>query len=173
MPVVITGSQRERVEQARLYATRAAAMAQKTRNLIALEAEQACLRWVESSRRLEKAEKAAEQAFKLYREVRQAFDPRRDRITVKRLVETGFIQTQLAAQRNEARYQVLLALIAVERVTAAGVCVPLDGAPPYPDDPEGDRPEEPKPDKPAVPGSAGAPPPGRAVTEPEPLSARR
>ena len=52
--ITFTGSRANRVEQARVYAGRAESLVEKTRNLLTLEADQAYLRWDESTRKLAK-----------------------------------------------------------------------------------------------------------------------
>ncbi len=52
MPTLLAGHKSQRKERARSFAARASAVADKTRNLIALEAEDAFLKWQEASRKV-------------------------------------------------------------------------------------------------------------------------
>jgi len=126
MPSVLVGKKCDRQERARLFADRAVAVADKARNLIALEAEEVFWRWAETRKR------AAE-----------TYDSARAGLSLQGLkVEDRAEQVQnwvLAAQGqgnyNEALYQHLITLAALERVTAGGFCAGLGGAPVTPDSP--------------------------------------
>ncbi len=126
MPTTINGLRGDRVEQARAYHDRAEAVAAKTHNLIALEAEQAYLRWLEASKKLTPYEEAATKATKVNLEIRTKFDPRVPRITVDEMMNAGILATQTRLQANQTRYQLLQALAALERVTAGGFNACLD-----------------------------------------------
>jgi len=129
MPVTINGHRGDRVDQARAYHDRAEAVAAKTHNLIALESEQAYLRWLEASKKLTPYEEAATKATKVNLEIRTKFDPRVPRITVDEMLNAGILATQTRLQANQSRYQMLQALAALERVTAGGFNAGLDAAP--------------------------------------------
>jgi outer membrane protein TolC len=133
MPAMLTGSRCDRVEQARAYSARAFAVADKTRGLIALEAEQAYLRWREASNKLPLLDRAAVGAKEVFMDVRDKFDKGLGRITVDQWLSAGTLATDLRVEANRARYQQLLALAALERVTAGGFCAGLDGPQPAAD----------------------------------------
>jgi outer membrane protein TolC len=118
MPPVFTGSRDDRAEMARIYTGRAGAVADKTRGLILLEAEQAYLRWSQASRQLAQLDRAARDAETYFKGVRERFSPTAPRVSVDRLLEAAVVSTRLRAQANEARYNLLLALASLERVTA-------------------------------------------------------
>jgi outer membrane protein TolC len=122
MPTLLAGHKGDRVEQARAYTARAEAVAQKTRGLIALEAEQAYFRWLEANRKGAPAREAAAGAEKLSKGLRDKFDPRVARVTPDELINTGVLASQLRLQANEAAFHELLALAALERVTGGGFC---------------------------------------------------
>ena len=126
MPTLIAGSRDDRMEQARAYHARAQAVADKARGLVALEAEQAYLRWLEASRKAPPAREAADAAEKLSAGLRQRFDPRAARITMDELLNAGVLSSQLRIQANQAHYQLLIALASLERVTAGGFAAGLD-----------------------------------------------
>jgi outer membrane protein TolC len=128
MPTTLSGCRNDRVEQAKIYSSRTALVADKTRNLIALEAEQAYLRWLEASQKTPKYRQSAEEADKVYRSLRDRFDPRIQRIRLDDLINAGVLKTQLRLQANQGYYQQLQALAMLERVTAGGFNAGLDQA---------------------------------------------
>lgn len=128
MPRLLAGSKGDRVEQARAYSARAEAVVAKTRGLIALEAEQAYLRWLEANRKVVPAREAATAADALFKELKKNFDPQKDKPTPDQLINAGVMASQLRIQANQAAYQELLALAALERVTAGGFCAGFEGA---------------------------------------------
>jgi outer membrane protein TolC len=130
MPATINGHRSDRIEQARNYHDRAEAVVAKTHNLIALDAEQAYLRWLEASKKLAPFEEAATKADKLHDNVRKQYDPKTGKTTVDELLNAGLLATQTRLQANATRYQQLQALAALERVTAGGFNAGLDVAPP-------------------------------------------
>src|SRR5262249_4235269 len=75
MPVTLNGPRSRRVEQAEAYAGRAGAVAEKTRNLIALEAEDAYLRYAEKRVLAEQLGKAAPNARAYADALGKKFDP--------------------------------------------------------------------------------------------------
>jgi outer membrane protein TolC len=123
MPAMLNGSRGDRAEQARLYAARAKAVADKTRQLVALEAEQAYFRWLEARNR----EKHYRSAVPL---AERQFDRAKKRTQLKDLpagsiddfLYFGQQHNEVRIEANLARYQKLLALAILERVTAGGFC---------------------------------------------------
>ncbi len=131
IPPTINGHRSDRVEQARLYHDRAEAVVAKTHNLIALDAEQAYLRWLEASKKLGVYEEAAVKAAKVNLDLRTRFDPKVAKISLDDLTNAGIQATQTRLQANQTRYQLLLALTALERRTAGmGFNAGLDAPPP-------------------------------------------
>jgi outer membrane protein TolC len=129
MPTQLVGSRSHRIDQAQAYNARAEAFSDKTRGLIALEAEQAYLRWLEASRKAKDFEKAMLDAEALAQGVRKDFRPDDAKITINDLLDASVLASQLRVQFNQARYQEVLALAALERVTAGGFCARLDALP--------------------------------------------
>ena len=140
MPVTINGSRKNRVAVAEAYAGRANDVLARAKLLIGLETEQAFLRWVEASKRLEQYRKAYRFAQKRTDTLRAVYEdkigessgPRA--VSVGQLIESGGQATQLRADLNKARYEALLALAQLERATAGGFCAKLDTAPERPDE---------------------------------------
>jgi hypothetical protein len=122
MPTLLAGHKSDRVEQARTYSARADAVADKTRGLIVLEAEQAYLRWLEANRKTPPAREAAAAAEKLSKGLREKFDPRVPKVTPDELINAGVLASQLRLQANQAAFHELLGLAALERVTGGGFC---------------------------------------------------
>jgi outer membrane protein TolC len=128
MPTMLSGSRADRVEQAHAYSTRAEAVVAKTRNLIALEAEQAYFRWLEASSKLPHLEKAADEARVVFEEARRRFAGL-GRITVEEWLRAGTQATELRLEANQARYRQLLALASLERVTGGAFHARFEGSP--------------------------------------------
>ncbi len=137
MPTQISGSRSGRVEQAQAYSARAAAVADKTRGLVALEAEQAFLRWDEAAKKLERYEKAARRARKVFNDQFKQFTPTETKVGLDPLLNNAILSTQLEAQVNQVRHELVLALAALERATAGGFKAGLEVAPVVPEDENG------------------------------------
>lgn len=120
MPTQISGSRSARVEQAQAYSARAGALADKTRGLVALEAEQAFYRWQEATKREEQYARAAERAEKQAKEVQDRFMTDIAPGSVDSVLYFQQLSNEMQVEANLARYQKLLALAALERVTAGG-----------------------------------------------------
>jgi outer membrane protein TolC len=137
MPVTFTGSRADRVEQARVYAGRAESMVEKTHNLLTLEADQAYLRWDESTKKLAKYEDGARQARALFSELRGQFQPTNTKLSLETLLTAAVLSAQLTSYTHEARYRQLTALAELERVTGGAFSACLDTAPVVPEETNG------------------------------------
>ena len=116
MPNVLSGPRAGRVETAQNFSAQAAAVAQKTRNLAILEAEEAYYLWEEWSQKTVLLREADTIATRLGRELHEQF-----RGSLKGLIETLVPESLLAAQTrtdyNEALFRRAIALAALERVS--------------------------------------------------------
>jgi outer membrane protein TolC len=120
MPTTLVGKRGDRVAQAQALSARADAVAEKTRGLIALEADDAFHKWQETGRRLPKAREAADSARTLADKLaKDAKDPNLD-VRFSEAMASGAIASQLRLEANEVHLQHLLNLAALERVTAGG-----------------------------------------------------
>jgi outer membrane protein TolC len=121
MPTLLVGSRSCRVERARDLSARAAAVVDKTRNLIALEVEDQFLKWQQAADKVRQlkqtAAAAAALADSLQRRLRDV-----GRGPLDDVVRTRGLQYETQAQYNDAVYQHALALAALERATAGGFC---------------------------------------------------
>jgi outer membrane protein, heavy metal efflux system len=126
MPANLVGHRSARAEQARALHARAQAVLGKTRNLVALEAEDTYRRWQEARNQVEAYRKALKEAEAVADRVRTDFRPGRpaenQRPNFDDLVQTRVRATQLKLLVNKAQYELLLTLIALERITAGGYC---------------------------------------------------
>jgi outer membrane protein TolC len=129
MPAALAGSKSSRVEVAQIYTQRAGNAADKTRNLIRLETEQAYLRYLEASRRLPVLIEARKRAQKYFRTVKENFQKGERNTTVRDWLSAGSLVTDLRSQVNTTRYQMLIALARIERATAGGFCASFETAP--------------------------------------------
>jgi hypothetical protein len=128
MPHTLIGPRPNRVETAQDFSIQAAAVAQKTRSLVILEAEEAYYNWEEWSRKAVILGDAAKIGERLGRELREEY-----RGSLKRLIEAVVPESLLAAQTrtdyNEALYRRAIALAALERVTGGAFCAGLANPP--------------------------------------------
>lgn len=120
MPTELVGSKATRVELAGAFGARMQAIVEKTRNLIALEAEDAFRRWHEASQKLRQTSEAAAKAVGLDEKTRTAFTGDQ-KIRVEDLLGNIVLSGLAQGQHNETLFQQLLALAALERVTAGGL----------------------------------------------------
>lgn len=124
MPGTLAGKRGSRIEQAEALQGRASSVVDKTRHLIALEAEDAYLKWIEYSRQAAEYDKAAKAADRVVDEIANTFNPNdkdSGQPTLTDYVEARLRATQLQLLVNQTRFQALLALAALERVTAGGI----------------------------------------------------
>jgi hypothetical protein len=124
MPTLLAGSRAERVRHARSLHTRAQAVVEVTRNLIALEAEDAYLRWEETSQQAQEARAAATAGESLANDLSKDLRAKAG-VRVEEVVNAQVIASQARAQYNEFLYRQILALVDLERVTAGGFCARL------------------------------------------------
>ena len=119
MPTTLVGRRSDRMERARDFSDRAAAVIDKTRNLITLEATDAYLRWKETSDKVARTRDAATAGGRLAANTREDF--RSDqKVKIEDVLTNEVLAGQARSSANEALYQNVLALAALERVTAGG-----------------------------------------------------
>jgi outer membrane protein TolC len=131
MPTLLVGSREERMQRASSLSARAAAGVEDTRNLIALEAENAVLRFEEATAELALAREAATAGDKLADDLTMDLTSRQ-KVKVEEVVNAQVLASQARAQANEYLYRQILALAELERVTGGAFCARLaewDAAP--------------------------------------------
>lgn len=137
MPTTLVGPRQDRVDRAGALSARASAVFAKTRGLIALEAEDAFIRWEEASKRVPAGREAADKAGKLAEDTQNDFAAGA-RVKVEDVLGDEVLEGQAKAQYNEALYLQAIALAGLERVTAGGFkAFPYPAAPASPQQPEG------------------------------------
>jgi outer membrane protein TolC len=124
MPVELAGSRSMRMERARDLSGRAAAVAEKAENLVALEAEDTYLRWRQAVDQVAVLRTAAESGKKLADNTREAFRGGQ-KVTVEDVLTNGAVSAQARSAYNEALLHQLITLSALERVTGGGFCAGL------------------------------------------------
>jgi outer membrane protein TolC len=132
MPTLLAGNRGDRVEQARDYASRAQAVVDKTRGLLALETEDTYLRWVEAGNKLNPLKAAIERAKTRLKLVEKDYDPRVEthpKASLDDLLDAQLLQRQLEVQYNQALFDYDLGLAELERVTGGGFCAEFVPAP--------------------------------------------
>jgi len=119
MPTMLAGERAERVKRAESLQARAGAALEATRSQIALEAEDAFLRWEEAARQVPPAREAADAGDQLAEEVNKDFTAG-SKIKVEEVVSARVLASQARSQYNEFLYREILALVDLERITAGG-----------------------------------------------------
>lgn len=128
MPVNLVGNRRTRVDTAAAYSSRADAVVAKTRELIALEAEDGFLKWLESSRKVASSREAATVARRLSKNTRDDAN-RGARIKQEDILMTDVLAGQAIAAYHEAVFHQVIALAGLERLTAGGFAAGLGSNP--------------------------------------------
>jgi outer membrane protein TolC len=124
MPPRLTGNRSVRMEQAGAYNERAAAVVRKTSDLIRLEAEDAFALWEEYRDRTKAAKEGAAAGRELQDRVNKAVKTglvNKPEDVIQANVLTG----QAQGEYQSSLYQQILALAALERITAGGFCAGL------------------------------------------------
>ncbi len=118
MPPTLVGKRADRVQRAEDLSMRAAAVVDKTRNLITLELEEAYYKWEDATRKLRALSQTRERALRVAKSVQARFDI--GKIAGEELIRAQTLPDQAQAAYNEALYNHALALAALERITAGG-----------------------------------------------------
>jgi outer membrane protein TolC len=118
MPTQLVGSKYDRVCRAMAFAQRAEALYEKARNLIVVEAETTFLDFELASEKLT----LAKQQFDLSKDIQQRARDQQDITKAKdQLVQAEIVAAKAQSEYVQAVYDYLLALSALERVTAGGI----------------------------------------------------
>ncbi|HEV3145964.1 MAG TPA: hypothetical protein VGZ47_18910 [Gemmataceae bacterium] len=118
-PTLFVGPKETRMERAAYVNGRAGAVAEKTRNLVALEAAAAFLKWEEAITKMDETKPAAEDGDKILVKLKAALEGNVLQ-SYKDYLEMVVVVGQVKGQYNEARYNHAVALTEFERVTAGG-----------------------------------------------------
>ena len=124
MPPTLIGTKADRVSRAMWYSQRADAVYDKVRNLVALDAETAFLRFEETAEWVVINKGKFDEGNKLAELTRQNQENIPDK---DQLVQNEVVAAKAKSDYIEAVYQHLLSLAALERVTAGAVCPPFPG----------------------------------------------
>lgn len=156
MPGVLPGKRDDRVLQAHHYAGRADAVVAKTKQLLTLQAEDAYWKYEKATREVEAYRKVVDLADKLKEKVPSEFaNQLSEKVAQKRpkpsfddVLVTILKGSQVQLNLFEARYQRLLALTLLERVTAGGINPGFDEPLPLRQPYASEQPERSKDEKP-------------------------
>ncbi len=124
LPVFLVGKVEDRVARATEFACRQEAVYDAAVNLIRLEAANAYLNWLSTSRRLDEAKRTYERTRQQVEEARAAAIARQD---PELLVNNEALAGRAQAAYVEAVFEHLKALAAIERVTAGGLPAAFPG----------------------------------------------
>jgi outer membrane protein TolC len=120
LPVYLVGTRDFRVSKANAYADRAETVLENTRNLIALETRTEFNRYLVAMQRVEETRRAANSGAELVNRTRADSN---NRLTDEKLLTYEALATKALAAQNEARFDLLISLSSLERITAGGVKV--------------------------------------------------
>src|SRR5260370_25975232 len=120
MAASLAGKKRDRQGRAEDLRDRAAAVVEKARNLITLEAEDAYLKWQQNSANAARARDAADRGDKLAERIREDFKALGEAVDYKEVLEAVVIASQARSQYNEAKFKLIVALASLERITGGG-----------------------------------------------------
>lgn len=118
MPASLAGRKEDRIQRARDYTLRAAAVVDKTNNLVVLEVEATYLKWLEAAQKVKNLDKAPKIAADITNKIKIEFD--KGKVPGEALLRAQGMEEQIVASYNEGLYLHALALAALERVTAGG-----------------------------------------------------
>jgi len=128
MPTMMVGNRQTRSERAWALATRSEAVLEKTKNLVALEAENAYIEYHYAGLSMEKAKKQADSANSNLMTLKEvAGDQVTTATALQQLLEAQEEAAKGQAAYNEAVYQRISALANIERITAGGIRVNYPG----------------------------------------------
>jgi outer membrane protein TolC len=120
MPPSLAGKRGDRQARAEDFSARAAAVVDKARNLITLEAEDAYLKWQQNTTNAARARGAADRGDKLAQRILEDFKALGEAVDYKEVLEARVLASQARAAYNEAKFKVIVALAALERITGGG-----------------------------------------------------
>jgi outer membrane protein TolC len=120
MPTLLAGRRHDRMDRAREFNARAAAVADKATNLIRLEVEAAFLKWQDADRKVRILAGSREAAARVAKGVDAGFFGKVGDVTGEEYIRGITLADSNEAAYNEALYYHALALAALERVTAGG-----------------------------------------------------
>jgi uncharacterized protein YigA (DUF484 family) len=118
---MLVGNRSTRIDQASALAARSQAVAEKTHNLIRLDAEDVFHRWHESSNKLAKVREAADAAEKLSRDLREDFKTAGAKVKLDDVIIAGLVAAQVRADANETLNRYVSALSSLERVSGGAL----------------------------------------------------
>ncbi len=123
MPLYLIGKWRDRIQRASDFNDRAAAVVDKTENLITLEVEFMLLKWLEAAQNVQNLKPTPDMAQKVADKVRKRFNDGNE--TGEAYLRAATLEDQAKALFNQALFEHALGLAALERVTAGGYRVPV------------------------------------------------
>jgi outer membrane protein TolC len=130
MPGKLAGYRSDRVTQATLYNDRACSVVEKTRQLMILQAEDAFWKFDRATEEVAAYRKALKVADQTKEQIANEFrpiGPLGARPNLDDIMGAGLKSATFRSALNQARYERLLALTYLERVTAGGVNPGFDG----------------------------------------------
>jgi len=120
MPTTLVGHKADRVRRAQDLHAKAVAVADKARQLIALEAAEAFLKWQDASKQVDILADTPKATADILKQAQAKFKIDKNTANTENLINSQVLDAQVNAKMNEALYQHALAVAALERITAGG-----------------------------------------------------
>jgi outer membrane protein TolC len=127
MPDLLVGNRADRQKHASSLNERAAAAAEATRNLIALEAENAFLLWQQALEQTARAREAAETGDRLADDLDKDYTGGA-KVRVEEVINARVLASQARSSYNEYLFRQIIGLAELERVTGGGFHADLSDA---------------------------------------------
>jgi outer membrane protein TolC len=129
MPTELAGRRGDRVERASDFSARASAVVDKTRGLVALDAEDAFFKYEDALRKLPDAKDGADAATRLAKNTRDDFRAGQ-KVRIEDILTNEVLSAQSSGDYNDVLFQYAISLAGLQRVTAGGVDVGLSNVVP-------------------------------------------
>jgi hypothetical protein len=128
MPPHLVGNKGNRTARVQALADRAAEVSQKTRNLVVLETKSSFSEWEKWTKTGTLAKSESKSAKDLYSRLRKVADDEGfKQVTIENVIRAHAAYTEATAAFNEARFQQIVSLAALERITGGGIRVNYPG----------------------------------------------
>jgi outer membrane protein TolC len=129
MPAELAGRRSDRVERARDFSARAGAVVDKTRNLVALDAEDAFFKYEDAARKMPDAKDGSDAATRLAKNTRDDFRAGQ-KVRIEDILTNEVLAAQSSGSYNEVLFQYAIALAGLQRATAGGIDAGLSNVAP-------------------------------------------
>jgi hypothetical protein len=124
-PALLAGCRADRVHRSESLSARAGAVVDVTRNIVALEIEDAYYRWEEAAAQVGPAREAAEAGTSLANQLEVTHRNEPTKVKIDEVITARVLASTARQQYNEFLYREILALADLERATGGALCAGL------------------------------------------------